>query len=268
MQIVLHAGFHKTGTTSLQATLDAHRAALSGFAHVETSQGTPDLTHATRAARAYCLNPDAQALALGMATWVACLPDLAGKSLLVSSEDFAGHIPGRFGVLDYRAAVVTVPAAVDALRARFPGARVRVALTTRAAKPWLKSVHWQVALHPELVLKQRRFCKEYAGAARFEAVVAPLAAALAGKAEVSTAAMEDLVGLRLGFAEALYDLADLPDDLREALPPIHVHKRRSVEGLADQFVMLNRAKLPPDELGRAKTTMSGIMRLLDTDNPV
>jgi len=46
MRIVLHAGFHKIGTTSSQVTLDAHRAALGRFVHVETPQGSPHLSRA------------------------------------------------------------------------------------------------------------------------------------------------------------------------------------------------------------------------------
>lgn len=266
MRIVLHAGFHKTGTTSLQVTLDAHRRALAGFAHIETPQGSRCLPHAADAARGFCLNADPAALQAGMAAWVARLPALEGRHLVVSSEDMVGHIPGRFGVRDYRAAVTTVPAAVAALKARFPEADLRVVLTTRAALPWLKSLHWQVALHPELTLKQRRFCKDYAGAADFDAVLAPLARALDGRAALSHASLESLSGRRLGFVEAVYDLVGLPDAVRASLPATNAHNRRSVEGLADQFVMLNRAKLPPDELGRAKMAMRSVMRALDEDD--
>lgn len=265
MRIVLHAGFHKTGTTSLQVTLDAHRAALAGFAHIETPQASRCLSHAAEAARGYCLTGDPAALQAGMAAWVARLPALEGRHLLVSSEDLVGHIPGRFGVRDYRAAIVTVPAAVAALQARFPEAGVQVFLTTRTALPWLKSLHWQVALHPELTLKQRRFCKDYASAADFAAVLAPLAQALKGRAEVSHAPMESLAGRRLGFAEAIYDLVGLSDDLRASLSATDAHNRRSVAGLADQFVLLNRARLPAEELGRAKMAMRSVMRALEDD---
>lgn len=265
MRIVLHAGFHKTGTTSLQVTLEAHSKALAGVVQVATLKLTPGLVRATDAARSYSLNHDREALQAGMTSWVAGIPALGNRSLIVSAEDFVGHMPGRFGLVDYRAAVDTVPAAVAALRGRFPGAEVRVLLTTRAPRPWLRSLHWQLALHPEMMLKQRRFCKEFARAADFDAVTGPLRQALAGQAEVISVPMETLVDRRLGFAEAVYDLAGLSDDLRAALSPTHAHNRRSVEGLADQFVLLNRARLPDDELERAKVAMRGVMRLLDED---
>jgi hypothetical protein len=265
MRIVLHAGFHKTGTTSLQVTLAAHRTALAGHAHIATLSLTPGLVRATDAARAYSLDHDLASLQAGMRGWAHGLSVPEGLALIISAEDFAGHMPGRFGLVDYRAAIDTIPAAVSALRDRFPAAQVQVLLTTRDARPWLKSLHWQLAMHPEMMLKQRRFCKDFASAADFAAVIAPLTRALAGQAGVTAVPLEALVGRRLGFAEAVYDLAALPDGLRAALPPVGAHNRRSVEGLADQFVALNRARLPKDELERAKIAMRGVMQFLDSD---
>ncbi len=263
MAIVLHVGFHKTGTTSVQASLGAHSAALSGFAHIETLHLSKGLAQATESARAFSRFSGVMGLETGMAAWVKGLPDLGARHLLVSSEDFAGHMPGRFGLLDYRATLRTVPAAVTALRARFSDAKVVVLVTTRAAEPWLKSLHWQLAKHPFLMLKQRRFCKDYAGAADFDAVLAGMPAALAGKAQLSVQPLESLTARRLGPVEALYDLAGLTGPLRDGLAPVPVQNRQVLEGVADQFVRLNRSGLPPDEVRRAKSLMSGIMGALD-----
>jgi hypothetical protein len=265
MRIVLHGGFHKTGTTSLQAGLEAHRPALAGRVLVQTLQLTPELARATEAARAFSLRPDAGLLQTAMADWVAGLPDPAAHDLAISSEDFAGHMPGRFGVPDYRAAVATIPAAVQALRGRFPGAEVTVLMTLRAAEPWLKSLHWQLSIHPELMLKQRRFCKEFAAAAAFEAVTGPLAQALAGAAVLRLASLEGLTLRRLGPVEAVYDALDLPDTLRASLRALPRRNARAAEGLADQFVTLNRAKLAPAELRRAKSAMQAVMQALEAE---
>lgn len=262
--IVLHVGFHKTGTTSVQSSLAAHATALADLAHIETLQLTKGLKKATEAAREYSRFAGVMGLQAGMQAWVSGLPDLGARHLLVSSEDFAGHMPGRFGLLDYRAAVKTVPAAVAALRARFAGVKVVVLVTTRAAEPWLHSLHWQLAKHPFLMLKQRRFCKEYASAADFDSVIKPMTATLAGLATVSVQSLESLTTRRLGPVDAVYDLAGLPDPLRDSLAPVPVQNRQVLDGMADQFVRLNRAKLPPDELRRAKSAMMGLMEGLDS----
>lgn len=263
MVIVLHVGFHKTGTTSVQSSLSAHAAALVDMAHIETLHLSDGLSKATESARAYSQFSGTMALRAGMEAWVAGLPDLGTRHLLVSSEDFAGHMPGRFGLLDYRAAVKTVPAAVKALKTRFPAANLVVLVTTRAAEPWLRSLHWQLAKHPFLQLKQRRFCKDFACAADFDCIINPMTAALSGCADVSVQPLETLTTRRLGPVEAVYDLMGLPDLLRDTLAPIPVQNRQVLDGMADQFVRLNRARLPPEELRRAKSAMMGLMASLD-----
>lgn len=271
MRIVLHGGFHKTGTTSLQSTLAAHAEALAPMVEVQTLRRCQDLSQATEAARDFSRQGDAVALSQAMADWANGLPDLDvqgadGRDLVISSEDFAGHMPGRFGLLDYRAAVTTLPAAADALAARYPGAEVIVLVTIRAAEPWLKSLHWQLSIHPELTLKQRRFCKEFAPAADFQAVTDPLRDALGGRARLVLTPLESLVTRRLGPVEAVYDLLSFPDGLRDSLPALPRSNARVAEGLADQFVMLNRAKLPAAELRRAKSAMQGLMLSLERDD--
>lgn len=270
MRIVFHAGFHKTGTTSLQRALAAHQAALAPVAHVETRALSPRFAVAAEAARALSLTDTAAtaaALRHRLAEWVGGLPDLTGKTLLASSEDFAGHMPGRYGLVDYRAALRVMPAVVAALRARFGPAPITLLYTTRAAEPWLKSLHWQLSKHPELRLKQRRFCRDHAGAADFAAVLTPLRQALEGQAEVAEAALEPLGARRLGPVAAIYDLADLPVGLCDGLPAVAQANVSPPVDLADQFITLNRKGLPPDELRRIKRDMTSLMRALSADEP-
>jgi hypothetical protein len=270
MRIVFHAGFHKTGTTSLQQALVAHQAALAEVAHVETRALSPRFAAAADAARALALSDTAgaaKALRQSLADWACGLPDLTAKALLASSEDFAGHMPGRHGLPDYRAVQQVMPAVVAALRARFGQARITLLYTTRAAEPWLRSLHWQLSKHPDLRLKQRRFCKDYAGAADFAAVLTPLRRALAGQAEVAEVALETSGTRRLGPVAALYDLAGLPAALCDGLPVAPQANVSPPVDLADQFITLNRRGLPPTELRRIKRDMTSLMLGLYADGP-
>ncbi|HAC50653.1 MAG TPA: hypothetical protein DCE85_15435, partial [Sulfitobacter sp.] len=47
-RIILHPGFHKTGTSSLQATLRANRTALKPHVALRLRWHMKDLLHATR----------------------------------------------------------------------------------------------------------------------------------------------------------------------------------------------------------------------------
>lgn len=255
MRILFHAGFHKTGTSSLQRALMAHAPALMGV-QVEVRQTSAAFSAAAEAARAVSVGGSVDSLRARLVEWVA---GLSGADLIASSEDFAGHMPGRFGLVDYRAAGVVLPEVVRALRARFAGVVVDLLFTTRVAGPWLTSLHWQLAKHPEMRLKQRRFCRDFAAAADFEAVLSPLAVALAGQAVLHRVALEDVAGCRLGPVEAVYDVLGLPHSLRDALPVVAKANVAPPVGLADQFVTLNRAELSAEDLQRSKADLALLM---------
>ena len=123
--ILFHAGFHKTGTSSLQTALRLHTPAIAPHFAVETRATSPALMTAAQAARDYSANPTPQTtarLAQRLHAWAKSLNLHPARGLLVSCEDFAGHIPGRLGVPDYRA---TLPIA----------AAIRVALTSPPTRP-------------------------------------------------------------------------------------------------------------------------------------
>lgn len=261
MRIVFHAGFHKTGTSSLQRALMEHAPALAGV-QVALRQTSAAFRAAAEAARAVSVGGAVDSLRARLAEWVA---GLSGADLIASSEDFAGHMPGRFGLVDYRAAGVVLPEVVRALRARFAGGSVDLVFTTRAARPWLASLHWQLAKHPEMTLKQRRFCRDFAAAAAFDAVLDPLEVALTGQAVLHRVALEDLAGRRLGPVEAVYDVLGLPDAARAALPVVAKANVAPPVGLADQFVTLNRAGLSAEDLHRAKTDLALLMTAYPLD---
>ncbi len=59
-RIVIHAGFHKTGTTTVQQTLKAHATVLAPHLQVVLRE---DMEAVCEAARAYSLAPDEGLLA-------------------------------------------------------------------------------------------------------------------------------------------------------------------------------------------------------------
>ena len=103
MRIVVHAGFHKTGTSSVQAALAAHRAALGPRFLVQTAALSRPLAAVGRAALATSVEPSAlPGLRNALALWLGGLRSHQG--LLISCEDLVGHMPGRLGRMDYAAA--------------------------------------------------------------------------------------------------------------------------------------------------------------------
>ena len=257
VRVIFHAGFHKTGTTSLQHALGAHRAALAPFYLVETRALSPRLTAAAEAARAYSAAPAPALLAAlsgKLADWANAITLKPGQGLVVSSEDFAGHMPANRGISDYAAAVPVAAAVVAAVRDRFAGCELTLLYTTRNADNWLRSIHWQLARHPDIEMTAGKFARKFAHAADFGAVIEAIRKADPGL-DVVERPLETLTSTPLGPVEAIYDLAGLPDDLRASLPPVPAANQSPPYDLSGAFVALNREALPRPVLKRLKLAL-------------
>lgn len=256
---VLHLGFHKTGTTSLQAALNAHAAQLRDYQIATPQTASRALRDATHAARFYSAHPRAKPLAALRAclmTWVASLEKT--RPLLLSSEDFAGHMPGNRGVSSYAAA----PAIAQELtRALEPHFAPRLLLTIRAPQPWLRSIHWQNAKHDHMLLSAEAFATTYAEAANFAAVLEDMRARC--PQVLNFVALEDQTR-PLGPVEALYDLAEIPPDLRAMLQPVPPVNLRPPYDLAAAFVALNTTEMPKQTRRQMK---DALLFFAATDTP-
>ncbi len=135
MPVVLHLGFHKTGTSSAQALLARHRAKLAPFVTIGLLS---DVKPAEKAARRFSKQRDAGSLIETGIAFDRCLARLwpdPGKPLLISCEGLAGDIPGRREIADYIALVELAPVYLECLRDRRPGLEgVRLILSARRAR--------------------------------------------------------------------------------------------------------------------------------------
>jgi|GEM_PF-275626 len=264
--IVFHAGFHKTGTTSLQAALRLHRAPLAALFAVETRAASPAFLAAAEAARALSINPQASAdLRRTLAAWAEGLALQPGQGLLASSEDFAGHLPGRFGLPDYRAALPIAQAICAALRHRFPDRPLTLLYTTREPAGWLRSIHWQLSKHDDMTMGPNRFARSHAAAADFAPLLARLRATLPD-IRILHADLADLASRRLGPVEAMYDAARLPGTMIAGLAVPPRANRAPPHDLARLFVKLNRSDLPRDRLRQLKRDMLAAGQVLLGDD--
>lgn len=255
-RIVLHPGFHKTGTSTLQRTLRTNRDALAGYATILL---TPDIRPLADAARTWSRSRTAADLdAVARATTE--VMDSHAKThgggdlpLLISSEDLCGHMPGRYDLRSYDAAPTLMATINAALRKTAPDADIRFHFSTRAAQPWLASCHMQHVRYSRMELSVVRYSRVYAASADLDGVVDKVAAALPD-ARVERKALEDCTG-RLGPLGPILDLIDVPYKHRrtlEKLPPQNVSMPPE---LRRALVELNRSELSKEELRAAKETL-------------
>lgn len=255
-RILLHAGFHKTGTKTLQACLRANAKLLAPDWRVETRPDNDALRAVVEAARDFSISGHKEDLAMVGAQsvlWLSSLDLAPGQGLLVSSEDFAGHMPGRFGVLTYNAVAKILLTIVDMAGQYFEGAvGFEVLLTTRAREPWLRSLYYQQAKHPDLTVDFETFCQAIPKAADHKAIAAKLRRKLGEDVPVHLVALEYLTTRPLGPVEALFDLAKIPAATRALMQPIAPRNANPAPGLAEALVAANRLGLPQAKLKQTK----------------
>lgn len=135
-RLVVHAGFHKTGTTTIQNTLAAHADTLCDHVQIVLRA---DMDGLCEAARAYSVSRSE--LDLGLVRYEAArlAEEWTHDTVLLSSEDLSGQMPGRHDLVDYGAAPKLAAAMTETWHTAFPGLRIDWMYYTRAAAPWLAS---------------------------------------------------------------------------------------------------------------------------------
>ena len=176
LRLIVHAGFHKTGTTSIQKALDTHRAYIADNDAIILRA---DMMALCEAARAYSVSRSP--LDLGIVQYEASVlaeawPD-AG-AVLLSSEDLSGHMPGRRGLRTYVAAPSLARAMADTWQAACPGIDIAFVYTTRPAAPWLASCHMQHLRSTRMTLSQDGYAQAFGASADLDGVVVSTRAAL------------------------------------------------------------------------------------------
>jgi len=218
-RIILHPGFHKTGTSSIQATLRANRPALKPHVVLRLRWHMEDLLHATRG---YSTWRDPISLLKAehrFETMLDGLPRMPRRTLLISAEELAGHLPGRGDLDDYSAAPELLDMFCQTLKRRFPRAEIVIYLSSRASEDWLTSAYWEHVKASSMTLDLETFTARYAPAAKLDEAIAEITRRL--PCPVNHAALEDCQDLPLGPATPLLNLCDLPRDLMAqlTLPP-------------------------------------------------
>lgn len=261
LRLIIHAGFHKTGTSSLQRTLAVNRAALAPYLRLYLRE---DMLPLCEAARAYSARPEP--IELGLFGYeVAQFLDALGSAgfgsggpnvVVLSSEDLAGHMPGRHNVWGYDHAPrlmrhlseITVQYA-DEAGLDTPAPLVpEFWFTTRHRDGWIDSCYAQNVRATRFTMTRNAYRT---------AMTAPGQRDTAGEVArlrdfldqpVAEAAIEDIGGHRLGPAAALLRFAGVAPAVMDGLQ-IHPHRNASLpRDMIDQLLDLNQSDLDDSTL--------------------
>ncbi len=248
-RLIVHAGFHKTGTTSAQRTLDRYRKQLAPHVQVVLRK---DMKGLCEAARRYSVSRDP--VDLGFVKYEAALVleglDPAQPALL-SSEDLSGHMPGRRKLRSYDAAPTIAAAMVDAWRQIWREPEITLTYSTRAPQPWLASCYIQHLRATRITMSAGDYAQAYENSANLSDIVSRVRDACPTVRIVSNA-LEDIGTDPLGPAHILLKQANVPADLIAQLPPLP----RANEGLSPEqqakYLALNQSDLTNAEVSQRK----------------
>lgn len=267
-RVIVHAGFHKTGTTSLQAFLERNAGMLSPYAAIYLKTG---LKRARYLGRLYGQRPvfwRRWLFRLGLREFLNGIPD--APVIVLSRESFSGMMPGfRGGRLRRvrRYAPMAIPLAHEIIREtrrRFgPDVQIEFLYTVRAPEPFLNSLWRHVLRTSRLRQDYPTFRKSFIPQPDLRAEAETIARAIA-PVTVHVAALEDYADARFGPAKALLDLLNLPPDVARHLhPATHNNPGQSAE-LSARFLEMNRGKLRGRALYEAKEKLAMQERPADT----
>lgn len=248
--VVVHPGFHKTGTTSVQHTL-AHNAQLLA-PHVDVALQA-QTRQIGRAARQYSAQPTQLHLsrfAFAVADFLDGRDRADDRPLLLSDEDFCGHLPGRKGLMDYGAAQALMAQMAEVIQAHFgAGTKLHLHFTTRAPEAWLRSLWWQNLKALRLTEDLVAYSARMRDAADLDWIVSSVRSAV--QAEVSAARLEQSKDDALGPLRHLLELAGVPGAVIAKVKPLP-QKNRQPEGAAAHLLALNRGEMDNAALKAAK----------------
>lgn len=242
-RVIVHAGFHKTGTSSLQALFDKNRKLL---APVLAYYGKDDFLALGTAARRYGERPfphRRRRFRRELRLFLDSIPD--DKLIIFSRETFSGAMPGHRRasgrlVRNYHPTAKRLAhIIISELKRRFShDVDITFLYTTRARTPWLRSLYGHL-------LRSIRLTDDYE---TFETRMArtrgPIEEAeLLSKslpAPVRTASLEEYGPRDEGPAAALLDLADVSPALRSTLEIVTPQNTANSPELQTTFLRLNR----------------------------
>ncbi|TCS67512.1 hypothetical protein EDD52_101614 [Primorskyibacter sedentarius] len=252
VHVVIHAGFHKTGTKSVQAMINTNRAVLDPVMRCYLKS---DVQRLTELAKKFSATREQAALrTLGQAerAFFASLDPLDPRPILISAEDLSGYMPGRRKLTRYDATPKIMAQIAASARASLGDeTQIDFYFSTRQPDSWFASLYWQNLRSKRLTDDLPEFVKRHVEASKFDSLLADIRASVA-PARVSSQRLDHTSGLPQGPLTPLLDLLDIAPGIRTALSVLPAVNAMPYDGLSDVFLALNRSGMEDDKVADAK----------------
>ncbi len=254
-KIVVHAGFHKTGTSTVQAVLRTNRKVLMPALAIRLKGQMQELISATRGYSTYGTADALDKVSRRFDALLADLPGMPRRTLVLSAEELSGHMPGRGTLADYSAAPVLMYQFWQRAQVKFPQTPVVFCFATRTPDAWQRSAWAEHVKSSGMRLDFSEYSARYPLASDLATVVSEVRRRV--PAPVHSYALEDCADLPLGPADPVLDLCDIPDDIRATLTPQPPQNTRMGEDMLAALLEINRAHKDADARNAAKAQLLG-----------
>lgn len=228
-RVVIHAGFHKTGTSSVQQVLRLNRPLLKPWLRSLLKGQMHDVVSAARGYSTWRDPLTLEKFATRLHDRLARHGDMPRRALCLSAEELSGHLPGRDELADYSAAPRLAATMARIVGQVFPEAEIVFFYSTRAPDAWLRSAYWEHVQSSSLTLDWDDFAETYAASADLDATVDAVAAAQPHP--VHRARLEASARRPAGPAAPLLDLCGVAPGEQEVLslpPPVNESRDQGI----------------------------------------
>lgn len=252
VRMLIHAGFHKTGTTSVQKMLAQNKKALYRESHVFLRRHIKPVCEAARTFSASRQKQDLLLFSYELSSFLEGLNDRLDRNICISSEDLCGHMPGRRDIRTYDAAPILMKAFVHTVEKTMPNPPEMVFyLSTRAANSWLRSCYSQHVGVVRMTMTPEAYSEAYAESARLDRIVDMVRLAVAPH-RFETRSLEVVKDTPLGPLTPILDILDISPEIRSRLKPLPPANVAVPDVLQQEFLRLNRSNLSYEDVRRAK----------------
>lgn len=256
MRVLIHAGFHKTGTTSLQAYLRLMRDRLKPYADIYLKE---DFLVAGRLGRRFSLHPYLRRRLKFRGAFRAFLESIQpAENIVMSWESFSGAIPGfrriDGGIIENysRAAIPLATEIINELKHRFgDDIDIEFIYTTRATDSWIKSAFGHLASFVRVPETLEKFKEMFTDIPDLEVEAANIRRALS-PVVVHSRSLEDYGALRFGMASIIFELLNIPEGSLSAFPKAERRNSGPSAQILEKYCALNASVKDPEELSARK----------------
>ncbi|PTV93774.1 hypothetical protein C8J27_11255 [Rhodobacter aestuarii] len=253
MQVFLHPGFHKTGTTSAQAFLHENRELIWPRAALVLPKRIRDVSQACFDYAETLGAFELREITRAMRAFLADMPLNPNRRMLISAENLLGRMPLGLRDTAYPGAVNILSALIDGFAGLGWPVEVTLYLSTRERTGWVESI-WAHQARKTTGKPFTRDLDDFRAAMAPVSLEAQLAEIRAGLPDVAlvTHDVASFNAMRFGAGQPFVDFLNLPNHIQDQFVTVERNNVAPPMAVSERFIALNRSGLAREERTAAK----------------